>query len=75
MTPNHVTPSLSRNPIVLDDHAFLEIYICIYVLGLFLPVLELAPSTALGLFLNFLPPSKAVTALCSRPSESSFFTA
>jgi hypothetical protein len=61
--------------VILDRRAFLKIYICIYVLGLFLPVLELAPSTALGLFPNFLPPSNAVTALCSRPSESSFLTA
>jgi hypothetical protein len=44
------------------------------MLGLtFLPLP--GPSSALGLFLNFFPPAKAVTALCSLPSESSFLTA
>ena len=37
--------------------------------------LTFLPSSVLGLFLNFFPPSKAVTALCSLPSESSFLTA
>jgi hypothetical protein len=45
----------------------------LYVLGR--PFAFPEASSALGLFFNFLPPSKAVTALCSLPSESSFLTA